>query len=115
MRDLFISYRRPLAKRGRCLAEELAVLLLPRWSEGGKVVFDTVHVKNEETFATDLVDDGLNQCIAMVAIIDDAWLDQSSLGRLGPNDWVTYELNHAVRHNCVLLLVGTGSARSRFR
>lgn len=114
--DLFISYRRAPRESSSCLAADLARPLQQDWRSHGMVVFDKTAVRSKVTFATDLVDSGLNHCIALLVIVDDAWLDEKNLKRLhASNDWVYFEIRHAIEHRLLILPVVQPARLGDFR
>lgn len=114
-RDLFISYRRPLRGSRSCLAADLARSLQQHWRSQGTVVFDKSAVSSKVSFATDLVDEGLNHCIAVLVIVDEAWLDEKNLRRLHVGDWVHFEISYAIEHGLVILPVIESARLDDFR
>lgn len=72
-------------------------------------------VTAQKKFATNPLDPGLNQSLALFAVIDGAWLEPSNVERLGrADDWVRFELSYAVEHRLCMVLVGSGDNRHRF-
>ena len=114
--NLFLSYRRPRQEGERTVASDLAGSLEASWAPRGRVIFDRTAVTELKRFATDLVDEGLNQCDGTVALIDEHWLAAARLGRLGhEDDWVRFELSYSLEHRLFLLLVGTPDQRQQLK
>jgi hypothetical protein len=75
----------------------------------GFVIFDRYLGRNQQsTFASELVDAGLNRCNALVAVIDESWLHPRNIGRLfNDEDWVAFELTYALEFGLQIAIVGT--------
>lgn len=114
---VFVSYRRTwFGAPSRVVLDVVAALE----AAGVDVVFDRHHVRDQSRFATELVDRGLNECDALVAVIDAAWLSPSRLAQLHASsfrrvsdDWVEFELRYAVRHGLATALVGQAAHLAR--
>lgn len=112
--NLFISYRRPCAARATSLAVRLGAAMQPQWQALGQVFVDKTAVINPKRFATCLVDNGLNRSVAVLAVVDDAWLDPANLQRLNQRgDWVSFELSYAIEHSLCIVLVGSRESQRR--
>ena len=107
---VFISYRRNVRGRPSALVTNLAdALEMP----DVEVVLDRKHVVDQDTFASELVDRGLNRCEVLIALIDKNWLASHNVARLRASaaiehstDWVEFELRYALHYGLALALVG---------
>ena len=112
--NLFISYRRPRTSQATSLAVRLGAAMRPQWKALGEVFVDKTTVTDPKKFATCLVDNGLNRSLAVLAVVDDAWLDPTNLQRLDQDaDWVGFELSYAIEHSLCIVLIGSRESQRR--
>jgi hypothetical protein len=118
--NIFISYRRaPSGSAGPLPKSLYKALIHSSRLFSDEIVFDVSHVTNESTFATDLVDKGLNNCDVLIVAIDENWflrIDKliGSSRSIQCTDWVEFELRYSLEHQMLVLILGTDADLHRF-